>query len=302
MKVLSPVTITDAMLVSSTIAETDYAAWSSGTTYAAAARVISTTTHRIYESVVGSNLNKDPTVAANIGPWWINVGPTNRWSVFDSSVSTASTATTTMSWVFKPGRVDSIAFLGITGTTLTVSQKDATGGTTVYSSSTTLDGTLLSDWYMYFFEPFTVRDTVTLTNKLLPYTAGEITVTLAGTGTVRLGCIAVGTLYTVGDTQYGATAGIIDYSTKTTDTYGNTVITKRAFSKRMEARMQLTSAQFAKTHALLSSLRSTPVVWLGTDDTTTYAPLVIFGYYKDFSMEIAYPTYSVCSLQVEGLI
>jgi hypothetical protein len=50
MKFLKPVTITTAMLISSTRAETDHSAWSNATTYAATNRCISTTTHRIYES------------------------------------------------------------------------------------------------------------------------------------------------------------------------------------------------------------------------------------------------------------
>lgn len=300
MKVLSPITITDAMLTSSTIPETDYAAYSAATSYAVGARCISTTTHRIYESVVASNLNHDPTVAANIGTYWLNVSPTNRWSAFDASISTASSATTSMTMVLKPGTCNSIAMLGLSGSTLTITQKDQTGGTVVYTSTTNLDGSLLSDWYMYFFEPFALLDTVTLANALLPYAAGEITVTLAGTGTVSMGVLAVGTVYDLGGTQYGATAGIIDYSTKTTDAFGSTVVTKRAYSKRMEARMSLQTAQLNKAYALLAALRSTPVVWIGTD-SSSFGPLVVFGFYKDFSMEIAYPSYSLCSLQVEGV-
>ena len=301
MKVLAPVTIVDSMLVSSTVPETDYAAWSSGTTYAAAQRCISTTTHKVYESVVGSNLNHDPTVSANIGTYWIVVGPTNRWNMFDNSVSTATTATTTMTTVIKPGNVNSFAALGLVGGTLTVTQKDATGGTVVATSVTNLDGTVITDWYMYCFEPFVLLDTVVIPNFLLPYANGEVTVTLTGVGTVAMGVLALGTVYTLGASQYGASAGIIDYSTKTTDAYGNTVITKRAFSRRMDVKMLLDSTQFNKVYSLLSTLRSTPVVWIGTDYSTTYSPMVIFGFYKDFSLEISYPTQSLCSMQVEGM-
>ena len=47
-----PYTITDPVLTSSSVPETDHAAWVSGTTYAAGDRVIRTGTHRIYERLI----------------------------------------------------------------------------------------------------------------------------------------------------------------------------------------------------------------------------------------------------------
>ena len=58
LKVIPPVTITDSILLSSSVPETDYAAWNSGTTYSIGNRVILTSTHKIYESLQNSNLNK----------------------------------------------------------------------------------------------------------------------------------------------------------------------------------------------------------------------------------------------------
>ena len=60
LKVIPPVLITDSILTSSNVAETDYAVWSSGTTYSTGQRVIVTTgVHKIYESLQNTNLNKD---------------------------------------------------------------------------------------------------------------------------------------------------------------------------------------------------------------------------------------------------
>src|SRR3546814_19750231 len=49
MKVVQPVPVTDAILVASSVAETDFPAWAVGSTYGLGDRVISTATHRIYE-------------------------------------------------------------------------------------------------------------------------------------------------------------------------------------------------------------------------------------------------------------
>jgi len=49
---------------------------------------------------------------------------------------------------------------------------------------------------------------------------------------------------------------------------------------------------------LLSQYRATPIVYIGAD---AYASTILYGYYKDFSIDIAYPTISICSLELEGL-
>src|SRR3546814_17457616 len=63
MKVVQPVPVTDAILVASSVAETDFPAWAVGSTYGLGDRVISTATHRIYESAVSGNAGQDPAGA-----------------------------------------------------------------------------------------------------------------------------------------------------------------------------------------------------------------------------------------------
>ena len=135
---------------------------------------------------------------------------------------------------------------------------------------------------------------------LPPYGDAHITVVLTGTGTVECGICLAGTFYTLGDTQYGASVGIIDYSRKETDAFGVTTFVRRAYSKRMSAKLMLDNVQMNKVQRVLADLRATPCAWIGADDVT-YAPLQVYGFYKDFSIEVAYPTASYCSLEVEGL-
>ena len=114
LSVLVPGTITSAMLTS-TVAETDYTAWSSGTTYAVGGRCISTTTHRVYESLVASNTNHDPTDISNrIGatPWWLDVGATNRWKMFDDQTTSQTTAATTITVTLEPGSFNAFSLIG----------------------------------------------------------------------------------------------------------------------------------------------------------------------------------------------
>jgi hypothetical protein len=109
----------------------------------------------------------------------------------------------------------------------------------------------------------------------------------------------VGTYYDLGATQYGATAGILDYSVKTTDSFGNTTVVKRTYAKRMTSNLMINNNIVDAVVNLLSAYRSTPLVWVGAE--SNYTSLIVYGFYKDFDVNIAYPDYSSCSLTIEGL-
>ena len=301
MKVVNPVVITDAMVTSCTIAEpaASETAWVSGATYAISDKRIRISTHRVYQRVtVGAGTTPPESDVVN----WVDIGPTLKWAQFDGAVNTQSSIASPLTTVIVPGvSVNSLALMELVGTAVTVTVKSSPGGDTVYSKTVSLDGTLITDYYMYFFEPAAPLTTVVLTD-IPPYPNCEITVTITGTGTVSCGIFVIGTFYDLGGTQYGAAASIIDYSAKTTDAYGTTKITKRAYSKRIDAKVMMPNAQLNKLYAVLASLRSTPVLWIGVDDSTYSALLVVYGWYRDFSIDINYPTTSLCSLQIEGTI
>jgi hypothetical protein len=63
------------------------------------------------------------------------------------------------------------------------------------------------------------------------------------------------------------------------------------------------NSQLNRVQRLLYDLRAVPVVWLGNNDAPEFEePMVVFGFYRDFSTDVAYPTVSFCSLEIEGLI
>ncbi len=295
MKVVKPTTLTAAMLVSTDAAET-YSAWNAATAYVLDDIVLRTTTERLYQRLVaGTTATAPESDTVN----WLDIAPSNKWAMFDGEISTATTKSTSLTVVLKPGYVNSLALFGLVGSNLAVTVRDALAGNIVYTLSQDLDGTIIADWYQYFFEPVVQLAEVVLTD-LPPYGDAHITVALTGTGTVECGICLVGTFYTLGDTQYGASVGIIDYSRKVTDEFGVTTFVRRAYSKRMSAKLMLDNVQMNKVQRVLADLRATPCAWIGADDVT-YAPLVVYGFYKDFSIEVAYPTASYCSLEVEGL-
>jgi hypothetical protein len=228
---------------------------------------------------------------------WQEVGPSNKYAMFDSQTSTQTESGSPLTVVLDTGMINSLALVGLKGTKVTVVA--ASNGTEMFRQIVELDAAVITDWYQYYFEE-SAQVTEVVMEGVPPYSVTRVTVTLEGSGNVLLGGILFGTLYTIGDTEYGATAGITDYSVKETDEFGTTTFVKRDFAKRMSARMMLDNVQLRKVQNVLSELRATPCVWVGTDDDT-YSPLVVYGFYREFSLEISYPTKSYCSLDIEGL-
>lgn len=215
--ILMPITITEAMLTSSTIAEpaAGETAWVSGGSYTIGDRRIRATTHRTYKAItthtgLTTPPEDDPTN-------WYDDGPTIKWAAFDALDSTESEATTSLTYVIEPGFANAVCIAGAAGETVTMTAKDATGGTVVKSYEAELVGPYysLADW---FWGPHRARTTHVVTD-IPSYPDAEITVTITGaTGaTVRAGSIRVGNFVPLiisadwGGTEYGARAKPVNF-------------------------------------------------------------------------------------------
>lgn len=296
MKLIKPVEFQVSQLISSNTVET-HPAWNSATTYAKD-DFVDYGIH-IYQSLVNSNLNKQPDISPTD---WILVGPDNKHAMFDNQVSTQTTSTSPLIVTVAPGvPTNSLAFLSLENATSLVIGITDGDGPTIYSRTIDLDDTPMIDWYMYFFEPYQLKSEVVLTD-VPPYASSRITMTLSGSGNLKIGNFVYGTVYEIGGTQYGVTSGIRDFSVKQTDDFGNTTFVQRAYSKRMEAELFIQNNQLNAITKLLTSVRAIPCVWVGSEDTQYNNTLVQFGYYRDFNIAINYPSHSMCSLQIEGLI
>lgn len=296
MKVIKPVEYAGTMLISTNAANAD-AEYAAGTSYSIGNRV--THLETIYESLVNANLGNTPSTSPTR---WVKIGPSNRRAMFDTQVSTQTTRATPLTVTVAPGaHTNSLALLNMNGTSVSITVTDGPGGPTVYSRTIGLVEDFAVDWYMYFFEPTALRGDVVLTD-IPPHPSGRITVSLSAvSGSVSIGSMLFGTFYELGGTEYGAGAGIRDYSVKQTDEFGVTTFVRRAFSKRMEAQVFVKNERLGFITRILSELRATPSVWIGADDDR-FSPLVMFGFYRDFNIDIAYPEHSLCRLEIEGLI
>ncbi len=301
MKIIKPTDVTTAMLASSTASEDDYAEYNPSATYAVDARCISSITHRIYQSIVNDNVGNDPTLPGSAQEW-MDVGPTNRWAMFDNVVGTVTSVAAQLIIELNPGPVSGIALMEIVGETAVISMKSAPGGTVVYSKTIDLEGSLVTSVYDWFFQPLEQRRNVIFTDLPWHYFAPELTISISSSSSgVECGVCKLGEVIEIGSSEYGATSGIIDYSIKRKDDFGAYTFLERGYSKRATFHIETDAVDYPRISRALASLRVIPCVYIGTE-LAHYEPLVIYGKYNDFSINVAYATTNYCSLDIEGLI
>lgn len=305
MSIIKPVALTDAMLTSSTAPETDYTAWNAATSYTVGTKVMRSVSgvHKNFESLIaGVNATLPELATSGATPRWLDLGATNRWAMFDTKVGTVTTLASPLTVVMRPGSISGIALLELTGRQAVISMKDAPAGTTVYTKTITLDGTIISSFYDWFYEDYVQLTDVTLTDLPSQFESCELTVSVTSTaGNVGIGVCNFGKVYAVGKTQYNATVGIISYSSKTVDAFGNTTVIKRANSKRNSLKLVTEKSDFNKIYRLLASLDSVPCIFIGTE-SAGFEPLIVYGFYRDFSIDVAYFSTHLCNIEIEGLI
>ena len=303
MNIITPITITDAMVGAGTsLAEDATSAWTSAT-YAVGDERHVVATHRVYKcAVAGSS-----TVSPQLDPTrWVDTRPTNKWAPFDIYTSTAAATVTTMTYVLTPGYFNSIALYGLTGSQYTLTVKDTAGGTTIYTRT----GYLLADplgWYEYLF------GTARVTNKLVftdipPRPAAEITLTITAAASVAvgLGMIAIGDYVSLagegdfGGALYGATAEPVTYSYFKTNADGTTSIVRRHAATNLRVTIAMPRTEADAVLQKVQGVLDVPVAWIASA-ADGYTGLSTFGI---GSGSMRYDSFNIANLEinVKGLI
>lgn len=298
MKIIRPISIGPANLSASSVAESE-PVYNPATAYAEGFQVRGNTTdtaHTVYESLIASNTGN----ALSDTSKWVLVGATNRYRMFDAIVQSQTTDDDEIEVTFTTtSRVDSIALLNISAATAHVEVVDAIDGTVYDETFALVSSEGIIDWYSYFFEPISRRTELVLTD-LPPYAGATITVSVSAPGNeVAVGELVAGMARDIGSASYGATVGITDFSRKERDDFGGFRVVERAFSKRASFTLFMLPGQVDQVQRDLARYRATPIVYVGSE---TYDSTIIYGFFRDFSIEIAGPTHSICSLEVESLL
>lgn len=302
MRVIPPIDITDSKLISSSVPENDYPEWDVGTTYALGDKVILTSTHKVYESVQAANTGNDPTSETGAVPvWWLDLGFTNRWKMFDLFRNTQTTAATYIEVTVQPGvRIDSVALVGLAGDTATITM--VSDSVVVYEKTVSLTIRQTSSWYDYFFESFGVLPAIAQFD-LPPFTNATITVRIDGYLGVACGSIVFGKSEYIGQVELQAVSDALNFSVVERDEFGNSTLVPR---KSIPKTNQTVLAEKIDTNRLIllrNDLNAKPAVWSGLDDSTDnyFNALLILGYYRQFLISLEYPQHTLVQLELEEI-
>jgi hypothetical protein len=323
MQIIAPSYITDSNLTFCDIPATDSGTseWDSTTSYVTGQRVVvnylidgvTPGVHKIYECTWHGtgNVNMYPPDHLNVESsyiWWTRVSATNRWRLFDLIVA-PDRATVTVNvlptvwasgevwepgteWAQEsyagmrvdttPGLIDSIAVMNANCTNLSLIMTNA--GVEVYREEKISS---------------TVTDYNGVFTGLPAYPNATASVSVRNSaGDLKIGEIVFGNSRTIGTAKYGVDVGLIDYSQKDVDAYGNFSILERSYSKRISCQFTMAAASHSGILRLLEKYRSVPLVWIISD---LYSTTITYGFYRDLQVSIPYPTMAEGSVNIEGL-
>jgi len=300
-RIITPLALLDENLVASSVAEDVSAEWSAMTTYPAGAYVSVAATHRRYISLQAANTGHDPVTAPT---WWQDMGPTNRWAMFDGEISTATEGTTTYLEVkLNMGtRITDVALFGLRGTAVTVTYTDTSDGTVLFEETQELSAVPVIDWTSYWTAPFLYRKEALFTG--IPGLAtGELKVTIQGDGinTAKCGVCIVGTAVEFGVALAGTKLGFVDYSRRDVDpTFGTVTFTKRDSAKTLELPLEVPGGMLSAVLTVLESVRGVPVVWIPLVEEDYY-PAMVYGWMEDSSCVFSEVSVHHYTLMIKGL-
>lgn len=257
----------------------------------------------VHTATASNNFNKNPTTNPTI---WQDIGSTNTWKMFDQSVQsqTSQLSNIRVDILLNNSLANTVTLLNIATKTARVTMKHPVDGL-VYDQEKTIRSYFgVTDWYQYFYHSFQ-KDTDLLFEGIPPYPNATLTIDLNDSGnTVKCGVAVIGNaIDTSADkkgVEHGARIGIQDYSVKSQDGFGNYTIVERNFARRTDFTVYTEPEEMNGLVNLLASLRATPTVYIASGENK-HTCMITYGFYKDFTVEVAYPTYSICTIQLEGL-
>jgi hypothetical protein len=241
--------------------------------------VVDISTHRKLQCLVA--LNQDnPTSGAteDANATWIDVGPTNKWAMFDEKTTTLTTSTTNFSITLSPvDYVNTIGFfrvIGVDEINITVIDSNSTER---YNKDTPmLDISSIYDYYTFFFYQNVSSDEL-IVDDLPPYYNPEITITFTGSD-MSIGAIVFGFASQIGDSLSGTQTENLDYSRQEYDEFGEIVYIERPIVKLNTYEILSKKSTNPYIQSLIRRLKGKNTLWIG--DIGSGQKLVTYGRYE----------------------
>ena len=291
-------TVTNAVFVDSNVPETDYPVWDENETYAEGDEVIVLADHGVYVSSDDDNQGNDPLTRPDK---WTRRENTNRWKVFDDSLSSRTRHPNLITYRLQPGRaIGQVAFMNLRGaTTIRVEIEDPVYGVVMDETQHVGSTTPAPSWWQFFFGDRTTGRAQAVFEVPATYPEAELRITITGSAALGVGMIVFGQQRRFGyGVQYGARAGIVTYSTVQRDIDGAATIRKRPFAKRSTLNLALPNDEVDQLYNYLAQIESEPVLMIASKRYETFTG---YGIIKNFEIVIPNPSVSDCSIEFDGM-
>lgn len=266
MIVIPGIAITDALLTSTTSAEpgAGETPWNAATNYATGDVVIRTGTHRKYERLAPGGVDATAPEAAQ--DKWQDIGPTNRWAMFDLERNSQTVAAGGALVVeITPGRrVDAIGLVGLRGDSVRVQMH--VGATQVYDSNViNLSRRCTLRWSQYFFGEFERRESLLLTG--LPLSTGaKVTMTIQPfDGEARCGGMVLDRAEELGTIIDEPVSDVLNFSKTERDGLGNLTLRPVPNVPVLQHRLYAPADRLDRLRDLRKRLNAVPALFSGVD-------------------------------------
>lgn len=296
--IVNPQPVTDAVLTTSNVPETDAAAWAAGTTYALGALVMYQ--HSVYESAAAGNVGNNP---ATVTTAWTRVRATNRWRCFDGTNSSRTTQANSISYTFAPGlSVALVCALNMVNCTSVRVWLDAPSYGVVYDK-TLYPGPqpIMPDPWEWAFGEWAGGQTLTLFDDLPSFPTAALHVDFVGGPDLAVGALIFGQPRTwgVAGVEAGAHIERKSYSRKEVNDYGDLQLVKRPSAKRASFELVVARAEVDPLQDFLDEIDATVCLFIGT---TVFESTVIYGIHQDASVVLSSRDLATLSVEVLGVI
>jgi hypothetical protein len=316
MRVIPPITITESILTSSNVPEDDYDEWSNGATFGLGdfCIIIDSSSppedvHKVYESLQAGNIGHNPIDDDQDAPvYWLEIGPTNRWKMFDVLRNTQTEIESPLIVVLTPAqRINSIALLGLEADEVNITMMN--GLDTLYNETINLVDRETLNWTDYFFGQFTTKAGIAKFDLPL-VTTGVITVTVSRTGStsplgdVSVGSLVIGNSEYLGEVEYKAISDALNFSTVERNEFGDSLLVPRRSVPKTLQTIFVDKNRINRLLTVRSELNAVPAVWSGLDDDETHGyfnALLILGFYRIWTINMDYPEQALMSLELEEI-
>jgi len=266
--------------------------------------------HYYYKSVIDGNVGNNPWDSPTL---WLRWSISNRYAQIDlrATTETVWNVDTAISinddalvCSYQNNNYATISFGNITGTSVLVELLD--GATVVWSSEKIIPiRSGANTWYNFYYDSFDRQGVKAAAYFQLPTSFGTTirTTITAYNGTAACGYCVAGFDRWLGDTLFGLSMGLDDYSLITIDDWGIKSIQKRNVSRFMDIDVDFPSGQLMEMMYIASDLHGDIVLFIGDESADSqFDNLFLLGYIENYTTVLPDPVITKGSFSIREVI